>query len=281
MSPLLAALVDDAGLFPPTALSMGESLARHRRDLVADDPMLTQRFLCPAERIDELRAGLAVDDRISLGLIASAATPDGTLAAAAAAVDADPRLRLALVEIARGPVDLAAILPVATASGTPVYVEAPDRADTPRLAALLAGRGAGVKIRCGGASAEQFPHPAEVADALLAAADANVPVKATAGLHHAVRHRDPSTGFTHHGFLNLLLAAAHAATGDGRAAVTAVLESTDGAALAAQARGLPPDGAAAARRLLRAYGSCSTATPPAEAAALGLTPAPLTEGQRT
>ncbi|MCA0157574.1 hypothetical protein LB823_15375 [Tsukamurella sp. M9C] len=281
MSPLLAALVDDAGLFPPTALPMREALVRHRHDLAGGDPMLTHRFLCPVDRIDELRTGLADDDRIALGLIASAGISDTALAAAAAKVDADPRLRLALVEIACEPSDLDAALPAAMALGTPVFVESPDRADTPRLATVLAGRGAGLKIRCGGVRAALFPHPDEVAAALVTAAAGDVPVKATAGLHHAVRHRDPATGFTHHGFLNLVLAAARAAAGGEPGAVTAALASTDGPALAAEAVSLSPAGTAEARRLLRAYGSCSTATPPAEAAAFGLAPAYPTEGQRS
>src|SRR5439155_19860364 len=61
---LLAALVDDAGLFPPESLPMAEALARHRADEAAGYPMLSHRFLCPASRIGELRAewaGLAGD----------------------------------------------------------------------------------------------------------------------------------------------------------------------------------------------------------------------------
>ncbi|MBS4103587.1 hypothetical protein [Tsukamurella paurometabola] len=281
MSPLLAALVDDAGLFPPTALPMGEALARHRRDLAEGGPMLTHRFLCPAGRVDELRSHLVPGDRIAVGLVASADVSDDAVRTAAATVAADPRLRLTLVEITCTPADLDARLADATASGVPVYVEATDRGETPRLAAALADRAAGLKIRCGGARADLFPEPGEVAAALGAATAAGVPVKATAGLHHAVRHRDPATAFPHHGFLNLVLAAARSAAGADSAAVAAVLASTDGPALAAEARGLPGEAVAAARRLLNAYGSCSTATPPTEAAALGLAPAAPTEGPRS
>ncbi|MGH9008457.1 MAG: hypothetical protein ACRDYF_01260, partial [Acidimicrobiia bacterium] len=62
---LLAALVDDAGLFPPESLPMADALARHRADEAAGYPMLSHRFLCPASRIGELRtewwARLAAD----------------------------------------------------------------------------------------------------------------------------------------------------------------------------------------------------------------------------
>ena len=50
---LLERLVDDAGLFPPTSLSMADALARHRS---VQHPMLSGRFLVPGDRLDELSA---------------------------------------------------------------------------------------------------------------------------------------------------------------------------------------------------------------------------------
>ena len=54
-----------------------------------------------------------------------------------------------------------------------------------------------------------------------------VPVKATAGLHHAVGYHDPATGFDHFGFLNLLLAIHRRWHGQRRTAIAAVLPSRD------------------------------------------------------
>ena len=62
------------------------------------------------------------------------------------------------------------------------------------------------KFRTGGLAAELFPTPVELAAVICACRDRDLPFKLTAGLHHAVRHLDPETGFTHHGFVNVLAA---------------------------------------------------------------------------
>jgi hypothetical protein len=132
------------------------------------------------------------------------------------------------------------------------------------------GRLRGAKVRCGGARAELFPPPEELAAFVCACFEHGVPFKATAGLHGAVRHRDEQTGFVHHGFLNLLLAAVAAGMGATVADVAVVLAADDGPALAAEARAVSERAMSAGRLLFRAYGSCSTSEPREEAAALGL-----------
>jgi hypothetical protein len=62
---------------------------------------------------------------------------------------------------------------------------------------------AGLKLRCGGVTAADFPDVTQVAFALAACRDAAVPLKATAGLHQPLRHYDESVQATMHGFLNL------------------------------------------------------------------------------
>jgi hypothetical protein len=105
----------------------------------------------------------------------------------------------------------------------------------------------------------------------LAVARAGIPFKATAGLHHALRYRDPSTGFDHHGFLNLLLATSRAVDGGSLADVEAALLIDNGAELAAHVHGLSSGAAERARHHFVAYGSCSTSDPVRDLAALGLT----------
>ncbi|WP_320778695.1 hypothetical protein [Streptomyces sp. CRN 30] len=278
MSALLAGLVDDAGLFPPTALDPAEAVARHRRDRAAAHPMHTLRFLVPVGRLEEIRAVLEPDDRLRLGLILSAAgpgDPGARLRAALATVAADDRLETALVEAESAAfgedpaVAVPAVLAATEGSGVPVFLEPAAPAGIDALLAAADRTGTGAKLRCGGVRADLFPSPAEVAHVLTACARAGVPLKATAGLHHAVRHHDPGTGFTHHGYLNLLLAAARAAADPGDSTgVTAALKTTDADTLARELAALTGPAVTAARALLVSYGSCSTATPVSEARTL-------------
>ena len=87
-----------------------------------------------------------------------------------------------------------------------------------------------LKFRTGGIEADLFPSVPTVAAWIDAALDRETPFKCTAGLHDAVRHRDPATGFDHHGFLNVLAATRTALDGGD---VVAVLAEEDGAALVA------------------------------------------------
>jgi len=63
--------------------------------------------------------------------------------------------------------------------------------------------GAGFKLRTGGVEAHMFPSLEQVAWAIAAARDAGVPLKATAGLHHPLRHYNESVGTKMHGFINV------------------------------------------------------------------------------
>ena len=281
---LLARLVDDAGLFPPASLPMTDALARHRADEAGAFPMLSHRFLCPTSRLGELRTDPAMGAAAGAGPLRLGLIHDTGLAALAGAlaeVAADPRLALELVEApAPGVADVGDALDALSPVPAAAFVEGPR--DPGWVTALAARRppdpgGAlrGAKVRCGGARAELFPSPEQLAAFVCACFEHGVPFKATAGLHGAVRHRDDATGFVHHGFLNLVLAAVRAAAGAPVDVVAGVLSSTDAAALVAEARAVSGREATAARLLFRAYGSCSTSEPRDEAAALGLLdPAP-------
>ncbi|MEU6714927.1 hypothetical protein ABZ897_25980 [Nonomuraea sp. NPDC046802] len=245
------ALIDDAGLFPPTSLHMDEALARNRRDLEQGCSVLTNRFLCPGSRLDRLRSMAFRPRRIGLIL--------------------DTRELPAFDDL---PVDFVeAPLPEDTTVeqlvhklGLPAHVRLFVEV-APRRMAIDVPDGVGLKVRCGGATGESFPAVEHLATFIRFCVEHDVPFKATAGLHHAVRHFDPTLGVDRHGFLNLLLAVCEAV--EGRDPVP-VLRSTDVGSLVRLARNVQEDTAKRARRLLVSYGSCSTSTPVEDLRALGL-----------
>ncbi|MGI5273216.1 hypothetical protein ACQEUU_28990 [Nonomuraea sp. CA-218870] len=241
---LYTALVDDAGLFPPTSLHMSDALDRHRRDQERGSPVLTHRFLCPADRLDRLRAEPFTPRRI--GVILDTPEPPGL---------GDLPVDLAEVKLPpeRSVEELARELLPRLPKEVRLFVEVPPTkfvADVPE--------GVGLKVRCGGARPEEFPQAEQLGSFIRFCVAGDIPFKATAGLHHAVRHFDPALGVDRHGFLNLLLAVCEAV--EGRDPVPA-LRATDVGQLVRMARAVPEQTAKRARHLLVSYGSCNTATP--------------------
>ncbi|GAA3665636.1 hypothetical protein GCM10022224_032420 [Nonomuraea antimicrobica] len=230
---------------------MDEALARNRRDLERGSPVLTHRFLCPASRLDRLRAMDYRPRRIGL-IIDTSELPDF----------AD--LPVDYVEI-RLPADTSVSELVARLrlpDGVRLFAEVLPRkmsADVPPEAAL--------KVRCGGTTADAFPAVEQLAQFIRSCVENDIAFKATAGLHHAVRHFDPSLGVDRHGFLNLLLAVCEAV--EGRDPVP-VLRSTDVGNLVRLAGTVREETAERARHLLVSYGSCSTSRPLEDLRALGL-----------
>ncbi|WP_199565620.1 hypothetical protein [Spongiactinospora rosea] len=256
MNRLFTDLVDDAGLFPPTSLPMGDALARHHADEAAGSPVLTHRFLCPASRVPDLLRHEPGD--IRLGLIMDTDQPPDLDGLTVEFVE----LKMpsgALVPGPRGE----RLVPWLPPQGR-LFVEVPAGSPPAQVAP-----GVGLKVRCGGLTPEAFPSTRELGGFIRHCVRDGVPFKATAGLHHAVRHPDPSFGVYRHGFLNLVLAVSAAV--EGRDPV-AVLEICDPAELVALAHATSEETAERTRSLLVSYGSCSTSAPLDDLAELGLLP---------
>ena len=272
---LLSELVDDAALFPPGDAPMAEAVPAHLRHDAGPYYGLLGRFLCPVSKLGELHLAVPGDASLPLGVIGDTGL-DG-LREAFEALDGDERYMLEAAEL-RHPGDRLGELAETLPYGVEAYVEvAPS--DMRTLLPTLAGlERVHAKLRTGGLVAEAFPGPTEVAEFLVGCADLEVAVKCTAGLHHAARHTDAAIGFTHHGFLNFLLAAAAASDGRDVPDVRAALELTDPAAVAAGIRALTVEDAARTRDFFHGFGSCSFTEPIDDLISLGLVP-PGTEGQ--
>jgi hypothetical protein len=251
---LLERLIDHAALFPPASMDMPDAMAADRAARASEHAWMIDRFICPASRLAELP-----DDTPALSVVLDADL-DRVDEARVAGRD------IRLIE-ARALPDLARLDP-----GVQVFWECSD-------VRAAADAGVGAKIRCGGVIADAFPPPEAVAAFVAACRDAGVRFKATAGLHHPVRHVDPATGFHMHGFLNLLAAASFAAAHNLRpGGLERVLAEEDPEAFEVAADGIrvgqqraSSDEIEAARRhLFVSYGSCSWREPVEDLQALGV-----------
>jgi hypothetical protein len=223
-------------MFPPANLDMPEAVATYARHLEADHAWMVGRFVCPISRIvafgaegeDVLRslapirvAGLAspmndvagmmrlaggeaarakVFEREGWGLVDALEVrlPDDL-------IDGDPldiRLTLEQYEgaLSEGGMRLERIFyEIGRTAAWNDHVE--------HIVAACSGtKHRGFKIRCGGVTPDAYPTVDEVSDAIAICARFGVPYKATAGLHHPVRHDRPESGITQHGFVNVLAA---------------------------------------------------------------------------
>jgi hypothetical protein len=277
LHPLLTRLVDDAALFPPGNAGMPDAVRDHLAARSGPHAGLVGFFLCPVSRLPDLIVELVKakpTEPVQLSLVVNNGL--GGVPKAVSTVEGRKNLlQLRMVETP-APSDVDATWLERVSEFVPedvIRVVEPRRPGPDEVTAWLDGvrrvarHGCWPKLRCGGLQAGAFPQVGVVADFLAVVCAEGVPFKATAGLHHAVRHRDPQTGFTHHGFLNLLVAVSRALAGRD---VAAALGSTDAAALVDELSALPAPTAHAVRQVFASYGSCSLSEPVADLEALGL-----------
>jgi hypothetical protein len=230
---LLERLIDHAALFPPASMSMEDALAEDRTARASGYAWMLDRFVCPASRVGELD-GLEAPVSVVL---------DGPLEAPAAAIELRAGDGAAIPETVRRLRELS----------PEVYVELPPER-LPAAIEAIAAAGGRVKLRCGG---EVVPTVEQVALVLVGCHEADVVMKATAGLHHPLRRGEE------HGFLNLLCAAVR--VDDAVELLRA--ESLDALPLAS----LTAEEVRSTReRLFKGFGSCSWREPVDDLRALGL-----------
>jgi hypothetical protein len=268
---LFAALVDDAAVFPPGNAPLPEAVSAHRTHRVSWYADLVGPLLVPASRAAEL--GDAAGG-FPIGLIGDTGLPG--LDVALAAGTAPRQVELAVARRGEDPLPgLRSLLEWHAGRPFEVYAEIPLTwgclGALDLLAESEAGRGAergraSPKFRTGGLAAELFPTPDDLAAVIVACAERGLRYKLTAGLHHAIRHTEPETGFTHHGFLNVLVASAAAAAGEPRSGVAGLLALTTPDPLVRAASGILH----ADRPLWTGFGSCSIAEPLDDLVDLGL-----------
>jgi hypothetical protein len=232
-------LIDYAGLFPPAALNMSDSVSRYMRYLQTDEAPMLGRFICRASQLAEMSkyAGILMPGTAGTSgyrEMSNISDPwrvsvvvDGTLDEALDAIDTfDERhsvednglAKIDAIEIkVNNAQEIDDIIEGIPDDLLPFF-EVPVNTDVRGMIAAIAGEsaqgGAAAKMRCGGITPEAIPTSEQIAAFVHACALGDVKFKATAGLHHPVRAEQALTYEANppravmHGFLNVFLAAA-------------------------------------------------------------------------
>lgn len=232
---LIARSIDYAGLFPPCSLELGPALDKQAAYVRSPDEWMLSTFVLPVARFDEAGAFLAPFNR-EHPLRVSALGPKkegigdflNELKLTREAMQSFCDRHAGLVSIQQLEMALPKDADVAVLTeargilaGTEWqnFWEAPANAAEQAIDALAesnasaSGRAFAFKLRTGGVTADAFPSAQQIARALVAATQSQVPIKFTAGLHHPVRQYRDEVQAKMHGFLNVLgagvLAAQH------------------------------------------------------------------------
>jgi hypothetical protein len=245
---LLTGLIDYAGLFPPASEDMRPALESYASYLQSADRAALGRFIVPISRLKELEeagGGLMPRDRRSepWRLSVLVAEDVGSAADQIAKFNRDhlqaSRDGCAVIDVAE--LKASTVNEIAhqrrdLPSSLITYFEIPLTTDSQSLVRTIAKVGARGKVRTGGVTPEAFPRAPALVDFMSACRNENVPFKATAGLHHAVRgeyrltYEPGSVSGMMYGFLNVFIAAALLYSGESEETALTVVEETDASA---------------------------------------------------
>ena len=222
---LMENVIDYAGLFPPARLDMDPTVRNYAEYLRGGHAWMLGRLVVPVNRLSEFetfagsllpRSHAEIPWQIS-ALTApadDAAGLDRDLERIAAFNEshADPSNGLAIIdaiELKAGSSEaIEEALDVVPDDITPFFEMSLER-DLRGVILAISGNDACAKVRTGGVTPDLFPSPEAVASFIDLCATADVPFKATAGLHHPFTHDSRGVpGAKEFGFVNLFLAAA-------------------------------------------------------------------------
>ena len=233
---LLTGVIDYAGLFPPAGLSMPEAVINYATYRTSNYNWMLGRFVVTAARLDEFydsaREFVSRDAASAWRL--SVVVGEDVVETIHAIKDFNaahgPGIVCDTVEIKAGSADVIENAAASMPDDVTAYFEIAVDDKMPDLIATLAINGQRAKIRTGGVTPDAFPKTPDIIRFVRACLAANVPFKATAGLHHPIRCFRPLTyennapNGTMHGFLNLFLMTGFAREGYRQSLLEDVME---------------------------------------------------------
>lgn len=309
---LLREIVDYAGLFPPAGLPLEEAIANYLRYREGEGRWMLGRFVIPVRRLstlDPFADGMRSDGSVPFSVLGSGGDDaDAFMDALAEDLDAIRVFHDAHGEYARvesmevrlpGPLldqdsdivqhfleQVADDFAAAELATVERFYEVPVGAQTrgildevlPAVKVADADQPTGLKMRLGGTEPGTHPEPQHVAPIITLCERHGVRFKATAGLHHPLRHDNAEAGEPMHGFLNVFGASVLCRVHElDEATVLACLQEREashfrfeGGRFAWQEHEVTAEQIAEAREFATSFGSCSFEEPREDLRGLGL-----------
>lgn len=213
---LLSGIVDYAGLFPPSMVSMEQAVVNFSSYKNSEQSWLLGRFVLPVARLGEFleSAGDVIGKNESPWRLSVLAGEDinATIREISLFNKTNAqRFVCDSLEVKANTVSKIENTVNALPEGLAAYFEIAVKENFVDLVSTLALKHQRAKIRTGGTTNDEFPPSREIIRFVRSCMAANVPFKATAGLHHPLRCFRPLTYAqdaprgTMHGFLNMLL----------------------------------------------------------------------------
>lgn len=281
---LLSEIIDYAGLFPPSQVSMAEAVLNYATYKSSNYNWLLGRFVVPAARLDDFLENTGdfvprkPEKSWRLSVLAGENLTDSIRRIQTFNEQNSPRIACDVLELKAFTASEIENAVNAIPDYLTAYFEIPIDHRLADLVTELAIRRQRAKIRTGGVTNDAFPTTAEIIRFIRTCLAANVPFKATAGLHHALRCFKPLTYESNapmgamHGFLNLFLAVGFARQGFKPSLLESLLEDefaesfefTEGAVTWHRDYILTAAQIAQTRRSIISFGSCSFDEPVAD-----------------
>lgn len=275
---LLQGAIDYAGLFPPAGLDLEATVRNYEVYRNGRDAWALGRLVLPAAKVAEFadRWPQYVGEwPISLLL---GADYDSEMRLAI-----DVGLRLDVVECRPAKLGEVAEIRRRMPKDGLLFVESPQGCALQELTAAVADAGAGAKVRTGGVVADAIPTSGTVAAFLFECAQHKVRLKATAGLHHAIRgeyrltYESQSAKARMHGFVNFFTAAIAANVDAKESEIEEILDDVESGDFSVNDDGLRWQDRSFALEAIRrtrdmfavSFGSCSFEEPVGEMRAMG------------
>ena len=215
-------IIDYAGLFPPSQLSMSEAVTNFATYRNSNYSWMLGRFVLPAARLEEFIeyaeqfAPKKKELPWRLSVLAGEDIYETIKAVKTFNSMRGPGFVCDALEVKANTISKIENTVSYLPEGVDAYFEVARNNLLPDLVSALSFKKQRAKIRTGGTRGEDFPSSKEIIRFVRTCLAANVPFKATAGLHHPLHCFKPLTYAkdapkgTMHGFLNVLMMTAFA-----------------------------------------------------------------------